>query len=78
MCNMAFHVKKSPSQMINDVINYQQYIKNDSALKHFQTPEGVYLNITRIEQTEDEKKMSENMEKFYNNYRDLIQEKKDE
>lgn len=75
---MAFHAKKSPSQMMSDVINYKQYLKDESALKHFQTQEGVYLNITRIEQTEEQKKMSENMEKFYNNYRDLIQEKKDE
>ena len=75
---MAFHIKKSPSQMISDVINYQQYLKSDSALKHFQTPEGIYLNITRIEQTEEEKKISEGMEKFYDNYRNLLQEKKDE
>ena len=75
---MAFHVKKSPSQIVNDITNYQQYLKNDDALKHFKTPEGVYLNITRIEQTPEEKEMSEKMEKIYNNYRDYLQEKKDE
>jgi len=75
---MAFHVKKSPSQMMSDVLNYQQYLKKDDALKHFQTPEGIYLNITRIEQTEEQKKVSDGMEKFYNNYRDYLQEKKDE
>jgi hypothetical protein len=75
---MAFHIKKSPSQLVNDITNYQQYLKSDDALKHFQTPEGIYLNITRIEQTEEEKKISEGMEKFYNNYRDYLQEKKDE
>jgi len=75
---MAFHNKKNPSAVIADIMNYQQYLKSDDALKHYQTPEGFYLNITKIEQTPAEKDMSEKMEKFYNNYRDIINEKKDE
>jgi len=75
---MAFHIKKSPSEIISDITNYQQYLKNDEALKRFKTPEGVYLNVTRIEQTPEEKEMSEKMEKIYNNYRDYLQEKKDD
>jgi len=66
--------------MLGDIINYTQYLKteNDESLKRFKTPEGYYLNITRIEQTEEEKKISEEMEKFYNNYRATLEEKKDE
>jgi hypothetical protein len=75
---MAF-VKKETTQIMNEVINYHQFLKtdNDTVLKKFQTPEGVYLNITRIEQTPEEKTVSEQMEKFYNNYRDTYI-KKDE
>ena len=43
----------------------------------FKTEEGIYLNIIRIEQTPEEQKVSEQMEKFYNNYRDTYI-KKDE
>jgi hypothetical protein len=77
---MAFHNKKETTQMLSEIINYQQFLKtdNDPVLKTFQTPEGIYLNIIRIEQTEQEQKTSQQMENFYNNYRDIIQEKKDE
>lgn len=77
---MAFHNKKDTTQMLGEIINYQTYLKTDDdpVLKQFKTPEGFYLNITRIEQTEEEKKTSSQMENFYNNYRDIIQEKKDE
>jgi hypothetical protein len=75
---MAFHNKKTSTAILSDIMNYQQYLKSDDALKHYQTPEGFYLNITKIEQTPEEKEMSEKMEKFYNNYRDIINEKKDE
>jgi len=77
---MAFHMNQDPATLIADITNYQKYLKTDTdpALKVFQTPEGYYLNITRIEQTEEEKKVSEGMEKFYNNYRAILEEKKDE
>lgn len=75
---MAFHNKKNPSAIISDIMNYQQYLKSDDALKHYQTPDGFYLNITKIEQTPAEKIMSEKMENFYNDYRDIINENKDE
>jgi len=76
---MAFQNKKETTQVVNELLNYQQFLKtdNDTVLKKFQTPEGVYLNITRIEQTPEEKKVSEQMENFYNNYRDTYI-KKDE
>jgi hypothetical protein len=77
---MAFHINQEPSKLLSDIANYEKYLKKDSdpALKAFQSPEGFYLNITRIEQTEEEKKVSEGMEKFYNNYRAILEEKKDE
>jgi len=76
---MAFQNKKETTQVVNELLNYQQFLKtdNDTVLKKFQTQEGVYLNITRIEQTPEEKKVSEQMENFYNNYRDTYI-KKDE
>ena len=77
---MAFHMNQDSSKLLADIANYQKYLKTDSdpSLKVFQSPEGFYLNITRIEQTEEEKKVSEGMEKFYNNYRAILEEKKDE
>ena len=77
---MAFNFKKDPRQIIGDIINYEKFLKKDDdpSLKVFQTNEGYYLNVTRIEQTEEEKKMSEHMEKFYKNYRTILEENKDE
>lgn len=77
---MAFHMNQDASKLLADITNYQKYLKTDSdpSLKVFQSPEGFYLNVTRIEQTEEEKKVSEGMEKFYNNYRAILEEQKDE
>ena len=77
---MAFHMNQDASKLLADITNYQQYLKTESdpSLKVFQSPEGFYLNVTRIEQTEEEKKASEGMEKFYNNYRAILEEKKHE
>lgn len=74
---MAFHKKKDSETQIAEIMNYQQYLKKDDdpVLRTFQTPEGFYLNVTRIEQTEDEKKCSDMMEKFYKNYRESLQGK---
>ncbi len=74
---MAFHKKKDTETQIAEIINYHQYLKKDDdpVLKIFKTPEGHYLNITRIEQTEEEKKISDMMEKFYKNYHDSLQGK---
>jgi hypothetical protein len=77
---MAFNMNKDASKLLADITNYQKYLKTDSdpSLKVFQSPEGFYLNVTRIEQTEEEKKASEGMEKFYKNYRAILEEQKHE
>jgi hypothetical protein len=77
MYQMAFHAKKDTSQILHDLLDYSKYLKtdNDPTLKQFQTPEGFYLNVTRVEQTDDEKKVSDGMEKFYKNYRSILEEK---
>jgi hypothetical protein len=77
---MAFQMNKNTTQILSDIMDYSKYLKtdNDPSLKIFQTPEGFYLNVTRIEQTEEEKTTSEGMEKFYNSYRGILEEKKDE
>ena len=73
-------MNKNTTQILSDIMDYSKYLKtdNDPSLKIFQTPEGFYLNVTRIEQTEEEKTASEGMEKFYNSYRGILEEKKDE
>lgn len=74
---MAFHAKKEiTGESLKEMLDYNKYLKtpDDNAIKRFMTPEGLFLNITRIEQTEEEKKTSESMENFYNNYRDIIQQ----
>jgi len=77
---MAFHMNQDASKLLADISNYQKYLKTDSdpSLKVFQSPEGFYLNVTRIDQTEEEKKTSEGMEKFYKNYRAILEEQKHE
>jgi hypothetical protein len=64
---MAFPKHKDPLQHINEIVNYPQYLKRDAdpALKIFQTPEGFYLHVTRIEQTPEEAKMSNAVQGFY-------------
>jgi hypothetical protein len=74
---MAFHKKKEiTSESLKEILDYTKYLKtpDDSSIKRFMTPEGFFLNITKIDQTEEEKKTSESMEKFYNNYRDIIKD----
>jgi hypothetical protein len=74
---MAFHKKKEiTSESLKEILDYTKYLKttDDSSIKRFMTPEGYFLNITKIDQTEEEKKTSESMEKFYNNYRDIIKD----
>ena len=77
---MAFHTKKDlTSQSLQDVVNYTQYLKkeDDPVLRTFKTPEGYYLNITRIEQTPEEEKISLAMERFNKNYQSILQEQKE-
>ena len=74
---MAFHKKKEiTSESLKEILDYTKYLKtpDDSSIKRFMTPEGYFLNITKIDQSEEEKKTSESMEKFYNNYRDIIKD----
>jgi len=77
---MAFHAKKKlTSQSLQEIVNYTQYLKtdNDPVLRTFKTPEGYYLNITRIEQTPEEEKISLAMERFNKNYQSILQEQKE-
>jgi len=65
---MAFQNKKTTQEQLKDIFSYQQYLKTDNepTLKIFQTPEGQYLHVTRIEQTTEEGKISNAMQGFYN------------
>jgi len=64
---MAFHKSKPIEAQLKDIFSYQQYLKTDNepTLKIFQTPEGQYLHVTRIEQTQEEAKVSNAMQGFY-------------
>lgn len=64
---MAFHNKKTVTNHMTDIANYQQFLKTDKdeVLRQYQTPEGIYLNVTHVHQTEKEKEISEAMGKFY-------------
>lgn len=70
---MAF--KKSSSD-ISTILDYSRFLKKpgDPSLKVFQTPEGIFLNVTRIEQTPEEKEMSEKMSEFYKSYQKQLEE----
>jgi surface antigen len=65
---MAFQNKKPIQEQLKDIFSYQQYLKTDNepTLKIFQTPEGQYLHVTRVEQTTEEGKISNAMQGFYN------------
>jgi hypothetical protein len=65
---MAFQNKKPIQEQLKDIFSYQQYLKTDNepTLKIFQTPEGQYLHVTRVEQTTEEAKISNAMQGFYN------------
>ena len=64
---MAFQNKKPIQEQLKDIFSYQQYLKTDNepTLKIFQTPEGQYLHVTRIEQTTEEGKISNAMQGLY-------------
>ena len=64
---MAFQKSKNIRQVLYDIYDYKQYLKTDSdtALKVFQTPEGHYLHVTRIEQTPEEAQRSAAVQGFY-------------
>ena len=64
---MAFHKSKPIEAQLKDIFSYQQYLKtdNEQTLKIFQTPDGQYLHVTRIEQTQEEGKVSNAMQGFY-------------
>lgn len=64
---MAFHKSKPIEAQLQDIFSYQQYLKTDNepTLKIFQTQDGQYLNVTRIEQTQEEAKISNAMQGFY-------------
>ena len=77
---MAFQKINLTSKGLTNILNYNQFLKkpDDPTLRVFQSPEGYFLNVTRIEQTPEEEKMSKEMEQFYNYYRSNIEEKKDD
>ena len=64
---MAFQKSKNIRQVLYDIYDYKQYLKTDSdaILKVFQTPEGHYLHVTRIEQTPEEAQRSAAVQGFY-------------
>lgn len=65
---MAF--KKLDTSNLSSILDYSRFLKkpDDPSLKVFQAADGVYLNVTRIDQTQEEKEMSEKMSEFYKNY----------
>lgn len=71
---MAF--KKIDTSDLSTILDYTRFLKKpeDPSLKVFQTPEGFYLNVTRIEQTQEEKEISEKMSEFYKSYQKQLEE----
>ena len=71
---MAF--KKIDTSNLSQILDYSRFLKkpDDPSLKIFQASDGVYLNVTRIDQTQEEKEMSEKMSEIYKDYRKHIVE----
>jgi hypothetical protein len=63
---MAFKRNALTSTDLANVLNYTQYLKtdDDQAIRRFKTPEGYFLNITRIEQTPEEKAVSDSISRL--------------
>ncbi len=75
---MAF--KKINTSDLSKILDYTQFLKkpDDPCLKMFQGQDGVFLNITRIEQTPEDKKISDEMSEIYKNYnKQLVESKED-
>ena len=71
---MAF--KKLDTSNLSQILDYSRFLKkpDDPSLKIFQASDGVYLNVTRIDLTQEEKEMWEKMSDFYKNYRTQLLE----
>jgi hypothetical protein len=59
------------------MLDYTQFLKteDDPVLRSFKTPEGFYLNITKVDQTPEEEANSKAVEQFQKNYQSILQEK---
>lgn len=63
---MAFRKNQLTSSELVNILNYTQYLKteDDQAIRRFKTPEGYYLNITHIDQTSEQKEISESIQRL--------------
>lgn len=63
---MAFKKNQLTSSELAKILDYTQYLKteDDPAIRRFKTPEGYYLNITHIEQTQEQKEISESIQRL--------------
>lgn len=63
---MAFRKNQLTSSELAKILDYTQYLKteDDPAIRRFKTPEGYYLNITHIDQTPEEKAISESIQRL--------------
>jgi hypothetical protein len=60
---MAFKRNELTSSDLSKVLDYKSYLKtdDDQDIRRFKTPEGYFLNITRIDQTPEQKAISESI-----------------
>ena len=63
---MAFQRNQLTSADLAKVLDYKSFLKtdDDKDIRRFKTPEGYFLNITRIEQTAEEKAVSESISRL--------------
>jgi hypothetical protein len=63
---MAFRKNPLTSSDLSKILDYTQYLKteDDQAIRRFKTPEGYWFNITHIEQTPEQKDISERMQRL--------------
>jgi hypothetical protein len=73
---MAFR-KMDSNAAIADVLDYTKHLKTETDMGMWKSPEGVFFNITRI-QTPEEVAMSNHMNEFYKNYRNILEEQKED
>jgi hypothetical protein len=63
---MAFQRNQLTSADLAKVLDYKSFLKtdDDKDIRRFKTPEGYFLNITRIDQTPEEKTISESISRL--------------
>jgi hypothetical protein len=63
---MAFKRTQLTSGELTKILDYSQYLKteDDPSIRRFKSPEGYWFNVTHIDQTPEQKAISESIQRL--------------